>query len=238
MPLFGAHVSIAGGLEKAVERGEALGCEAIQIFSRNQRQWRSSPITEAAAEAFLQSMEKSSIQQVIVHDSYLINLAQPDREKRERSLAAFAEEMQRAGLLQASALVFHPGAHMGSGADAGIETVAAGLNRLLDRDPDGRTILAIEVTAGQGTNLGCTFEQIAGIIDRIGNKARMGICFDTAHAFAAGYDISKRKGYRETFSDFERILGMERLTLFHLNDSKTPAASRVDRHDNLGAGMI
>lgn len=238
MPLFGAHVSIAGGLVNAIGRGEELECEAIQIFSRNQRQWHSPPISREAAERFLERLEASSIEQVIIHDSYLINLAQPELTKRERSIEAFAEEMRRAELLQASALVFHPGSHMDEGGDAGIRTAAESLNRLLDADPEGTVILAVEITAGQGTNLGRSLEELAALIDLVENSARVGVCFDTAHAFAAGYDITNEEGYRKTFTSFQKTIGLEKLRLFHLNDSKTAAGSHVDRHEAIGDGLI
>ncbi|MBN2416293.1 deoxyribonuclease IV [bacterium] len=238
MPLFGAHVSIAGGLANAIERGEELGCEAIQIFSRNQRQWRSPPISGEEAGRFLERLTDSGIEQVIIHDSYLINLAQPDRDKREQSIESFAEEMRRADLLRASALVFHPGSHMGEGYEAGISTAAASLNRLLDADQDGRVTLAAEITAGQGTNIGYRLEQLAALLDLVEHRERMGVCFDTAHAFAAGYDITGEEGYRETFAALEGTIGLDKLAVFHLNDSKTPAGGRVDRHDNLGSGLM
>ncbi|MBN2013377.1 deoxyribonuclease IV [candidate division KSB1 bacterium] len=236
--LLGAHVSIAGGLEKAFDRGESLGCTAIQIFSKNQMQWHANPISEPAANIFTQRYTESSIQSVLIHDSYLINLANPDKNNLEKSRLAFADEIERAELLNIPGIVFHPGSHLGAGEDAGISTIVTSLNLLLANYERYSVNLYIENTAGQGSNLGWRFEQLAAMIDGVEQKHRMGICFDTAHAFAAGYDIRTYNSFDNVIRKFDRIIGLKYLKAIHLNDSKKQLASRVDRHDNIGAGEI
>lgn len=234
--LLGVHVSIAGGFDKAVERGNALGCTAIQIFTKNASQWRSKAITAAEAEAFKAALAHSPIQTVIAHDSYLINLAAPPGENRDKSLAAFADEMQRCATLGVPYLVMHPGAHLGAGVEVGLERISAAFTEIFQAAPEGVTVL-LENTAGQGTYLGSRFEELAEIIERT-PTGRFGICFDTCHAFAAGYDIADAKGYAAVMSDFERILGCKQLHLFHLNDSRKGLASHVDRHEGIGSGAL
>ena len=233
---LGVHVSIAGGFGKAVERGIALGCTAIQIFTKNASQWRSKAITAAEAEAFKTALAHSAIETVIAHDSYLINLAAPPGENRDKSLAAFADEMQRCATLGVPYLVMHPGAHLGAGVEVGLERISAAFTEIFQSAPEGVTVL-LENTAGQGTYLGSRFEELAEIIERT-PTGRFGICFDTCHAFAAGYDIADAKGYAAVMNDFERILGGEQLHLFHLNDSRKGLASHVDRHEGIGSGAL
>ena len=234
--LLGVHVSIAGGFDKAVERGNALGCTAIQIFTKNASQWRSKAITADEAETFKAVLADSAIKTVIAHDSYLINLAAPPGENRDKSLAAFADEMQRCAILGVPYLVMHPGAHLGAGVEVGLERISAAFTEIFQTAPEGVTVL-LENTAGQGTYLGSRFEELAEIIART-PTGRFGICFDTCHAFAAGYDIADAKGYAAVMNDFERILGREQLYLFHLNDSRKGLASHVDRHEGIGSGAL
>lgn len=238
MGFLGAHVSIAGGVEESVLRGEELGCEAIQIFSKNQRQWNSKPLSSDSIHSFQEKLKDSSCRQVVIHDSYLINLAHPDRDKRQKSIYSFLDEMQRADQLGVPFLVFHPGSHLKAGEKRGIRIIAESLNRVFTDQREGNVRLLLEITAGQGTNLGYKFEHISEIISLVENKERIGVCFDTAHAFEAGYDIRTEEGYDRIFLEFDRIIGLERLKVFHLNDSKTDVGSRVDRHENVGKGMI
>lgn len=234
--LLGVHVSISGGFDKAIERGTALGCTAIQIFTKNASQWRGKAITAAEAAAFQQARAASAIESIVAHDSYLINLAAPPGENRDKSIAAFVDEMQRCALLGVPYLVMHPGAHLGDGVEVGIERVSAAFTDIFQEVPQSVTVL-LENTAGQGSYLGSCFEELAEIIERT-PTGRFGICFDTCHAFAAGYDISCPGGYEAVMSDFERILGREQLHLFHLNDSRKGLASHVDRHEGIGSGAL
>ncbi len=236
MLLLGAHMSIAGGVEKAILRGEELGCTAIQVFTKNANQWRAKAISAETASAFAQAWRSSGIKTVIAHDSYLINLAAPEEDKWLRARNAFIDEMQRCALLGIPALVMHPGAHLGSGEKAGIERIAAAFKGIFAEAPEGVTVL-IENTAGQGSYLGGRFEHLAEIMDRL-PKGRLGICFDTCHAFAAGYDISSTEGYAGVMEEFRRLVGLEHLHAFHLNDSKKPLGSAVDRHEHIGKGAI
>ncbi len=238
MAFLGAHISIAGGLERAIERGESLECRAIQIFSKNQRQWKSPPLNEETAGRFRTALRSSSITVVLVHDSYLINLAHPDPQLRQRSLEAFIDEIDRAELLGIDFLVFHPGSHLEDGEKRGIERVCESLNRALERNKQGRVGLLVETTAGQGSNLGCNFEQISRILSGLENQNRMGVCFDTAHVFESGYPLRTREDYESTLQEFDQLIGLGRLKAFHLNDSKTDHASRRDRHENIGEGEI
>lgn len=234
--LLGVHVSIAGGFDQAIARGTALGCTAIQIFTKNASQWRGKEITTAEAEAFKAARAQSAIAAVVAHDSYLINLAAPPGENRDKSIAAFSEEMQRCALLGVPYLVMHPGAHLGDGIEAGIERISAAFRDIFPEAPESVTVL-LENTAGQGSYLGSRFEELAEIIAQTPN-GRFGICFDTCHAFAAGYDLASPGGYDAVMSDFERLLGREQLRVFHLNDSRKGLASHVDRHEGIGGGAL
>ncbi len=238
MGLLGAHVSISGGVEKSPLRGEELGCDSIQIFSKNQRQWKSPPISDDTANAFQEALKNSRVRQVVIHDSYLINLASPNPESLKKSQEAFLDEMDRADKLGVPYLVFHPGSHMKSGEKAGIRQIAESLNSILRRQLDGKVMLLLETTAGQGDHIGYSFEQLAEIISLIDKKERIGICYDTAHTFEAGYDIRTEETYQQTFEKFDRVLGLNLLRVFHINDSKTDLGSRVDRHENIGRGYL
>ena len=239
MGLLGAHVSISGGVYKAPERGEKLGCESIQIFSKNQMQWKAKPLTPGDSQKFKEELRKTHIKEVVIHDSYLINLGSPDEEKLKKSRDAFLDEMVRAEILGVKYLVFHPGSHMGKGEEIGLKLIAESLNILIDKAKEASNVLLLlETTAGQGSNLGYKFEHLKFIMDQVEKKERLGVCFDTAHAFEAGYDISTEEGYERTFKEFDNIIGLEKLKVFHLNDSKTPLGSHIDRHENIGEGMV
>ncbi|HHF53507.1 MAG TPA: deoxyribonuclease IV [candidate division WOR-3 bacterium] len=239
MGFLGAHVSISGGVYKAPERGEKLGCESIQIFSKNQMQWKAKPITPEDSQKFKEELKKTHIKEVVIHDSYLINLGSPDEEKLKMSRDAFLDEMIRAEILGVKYLVFHPGSHMGKGEELGLKLIAESLNILIDKAKEApNVLLLLETTAGQGSNLGYKFEHLKFIMDQVEKKERLGVCFDTAHAFEAGYDISTEEGYERTFNEFDNVIGLEKLKVFHLNDSRTPLGSHVDRHEHIGEGMI
>ncbi len=235
--LVGAHMSIAGGIHKALARAEQAGCTTLQVFLKNSNQWKGKILTEEDRRLYLQAGRRSGISPVVAHSSYLINLASPDPDLNRKSLDAFVEEMERANYLEISGVVLHPGAHMGAGEKKGIERVARALNRALDRvGPPVRILL--ENTAGQGTSLGHRFEQLAEILERLSNGERVGVCLDTCHTFAAGYDISTEDGYRRTMSEFDRLVGVGRIAVFHVNDCKKDLGSRVDRHTHIGKGHI
>lgn len=238
MGLLGAHVSISGGVEKSFSRGEELGCDTIQIFSKNQRQWKVSPLSEESLEAFQEAFQKSQIQQVVIHDSYLINLASPDHDGLKKSRDAFLDEMVRADQLSVPYLVFHPGSHMKTGEEEGIHRIAESLNWVLDNHSEGKVCLLLETTAGQGDHLGYRFEQLEKIISLVDAKVRIGVCYDTAHSFEAGYDIRTKKEYEQTFFHFDNVVGLDRIEVFHLNDSKSDLGSRIDRHEQIGLGML
>jgi deoxyribonuclease-4 len=238
MPYIGCHVSVENGLEKAPARGHELGCDAIQIFTSNQMQWKGTPVAPETAEKFAIKQHQNQIDIVVAHDSYLVNLASPEPAKLAMSRTAFIEEIQRSQILQIPYIVLHPGAHMGAGVDFAVHKIAESLDYAIEQTPDCRSMLLLETTAGQGTNVGNAFEELRQIIDYSAYPERLGICFDTCHAFAAGYDLITVEKYRETFARFNDILGLERLKCFHLNDSKKPLGSRVDRHANLGEGFL
>lgn len=238
MHLLGAHMSIAGGHALAIERATNFGMTACQIFTKNANQWAAKPIEDAAAEAFRARFAESDVAFVVAHDSYLINLASPDEALRERSIEAFGNELLRCGILGVPWLVTHPGAHMGSGEEDGIGRVAAALNLLFDRHPELPVTVLLETTAGQGTCLGRTFEELAAMIAQVEDQDRVGVCFDTCHVFAAGYDLRDETSYQATMRAFDEIIGLDRLRVFHFNDSKKGLGARVDRHAHIGEGEL
>ena len=201
---LGAHMSIAGGVEKAIERGASVGCETIQLFTKNNNQWRAHELTPAQIERFQALRAELDIHPIFAHDSYLINLASPDDELWQKSVDAFTIELERCEVLELAGLVMHPGSHVGSGEAAGIQRVADGLSEAFRRLPGNRTEVWLETTAGQGSSLGHTFEQLRRILDGVNQPERIGICLDTAHALAAGYELRTPAGYAETFEEFER----------------------------------
>lgn len=235
---FGAHMSISGGVSKAFARGQQVGCEAMQIFCKSERQWAAKPLPPEEIAAFKAEQARTGIGPVIVHDSYLINLAAPADELWEKSIAAFSEELERCALLGVPYLVTHPGAHTGSGEEVGLIREAAALNRIFSAGIGGETMVLLETTAGQGSALGNRFEHLARLFELVPHHHRLGVCVDTCHIFAAGYDIRTPESYTETFAALERIVGLERVKCFHLNDSQKELGSRVDRHAHIGQGQI
>ncbi|HTI38738.1 MAG TPA: deoxyribonuclease IV [Vicinamibacterales bacterium] len=238
MPRLGAHMSIRGGLPRAVDRAHASGCAALQIFTKSAGQWRARPLPDDEVRAFRRRVRETGIRPVVAHNSYLINVAAADRILRRRSIAALVEELDRAEALGLDGLVMHPGSYTSGSESGGLRLIADAIAAVFDTRPYGRTRLLLEHTAGQGTNLGHRFEHLAGIIDALGGSPRVGVCLDTCHLLTAGYDICSEDGYRETFRQFGRIVGFSRLKALHLNDSKKPCASRVDRHEHIGKGCI
>jgi deoxyribonuclease IV len=235
--LLGAHESVAGGAHLAIERGLADGCEAVQIFARPSAQWRARPLEPEEISQF-RSEHAAVGWPALSHASYLINPCAADPVTRDRSLQALEEEMIRAEEMGLDFVVLHPGAHLGGGEAQGIADVARSLSTLHERTAGFRARLLLELTAGQGSCLGCRFEDLAGILDATRGGDRLGICFDTCHALAAGYDLTTDEGYDAVFAAFDRLVGLDRLAAFHLNDSKLPLGSRVDRHQEIGDGYL
>jgi deoxyribonuclease-4 len=237
-PLLGAHMSIAGGVAEALSRAMSVGCECLQIFTKTSRQWAAKPYTNEEVAAFREKLAASPLKIVIAHDSYLINLGAPDQTLRKRSIAGFIDEIERCEQLGIPYLVTHPGAHVGSGEEAGIATIAASIDEAHKACPGYRTRVALEITAGQGSNLGYRFDQMGRIFDAVKENQRLSLCFDTEHAFAAGYDLRTDEGYERTFVELDEQVGLDRVVAFHLNDSVKPFHSRVDRHEHIGKGHI
>lgn len=235
---FGSHMSASGGVDKALARGEAIPVESLQLFSKNERQWIAKPLDPEVVLRFHQEVERTGIDKLVVHDSYLINLASPKPEILEKSIPAFADELQRCDILGVPYLVTHPGAHTGSGVDVGIARFAQSLNEIFDAMPESSTLTLLETTAGQGTALGRSFEEIAAIIDLVEDKSRIGVCMDTCHIFAAGYDYRTPELYAAMMAQFDATIDLDRLKVIHLNDSKNPLGSYKDRHDHIGDGEI
>jgi deoxyribonuclease-4 len=236
--LLGAHMSINGGLHTAIERGAGIGCTAIQIFTKNSNQWRSPPLTDADVATYKSAQAKARITHVVTHASYLINLCSTNKQTAHLSRVAFIDELRRCDALGIGSLIFHPGSHTGAGEEAGLRAIAAALNRAHEETPGCRTFSTLETTAGQGTNLGYRFEQLATIIDLVKEQSRMAVCIDTCHLFAAGYPIHTEQGWEETFREFDRILGLKHITAVHVNDSMKPLGSKLDRHEHIGKGEI
>ena len=238
MPRLGAHLSIAGGLPRAVDRAEASGCEALQIFTKSAGQWRARPLPADEIARFRARVAETGIRPVVAHNSYLINVAAASPDLRAQSIAALGEELDRAEALGLDGLVMHPGSYTSGTEDRGLMLIADAVSGLLRARPRGRTMVLLEQTAGQGTNLGCRFEHLAAILERMKGSRRVGVCLDTCHLLAAGYDICTEEGYERTFLEFDRLVGLERIKAFHLNDSKKPCGSRVDRHEHIGKGCL
>jgi len=239
MKYVGAHVSASGGVENSPINANLIGAKAFALFTKNQRQWFSNPLSKASIKAFRDNCEKYDYKQfqILPHDSYLINLGHPDKELLEKSRASFLDEMQRCEQLGLDRLNFHPGSHLNSiSEEESLSRMAESINRALD-NTKGVTAV-IENTAGQGTNLGYKFEHIRFIIDKVEDKSRVGICIDTCHAYTSGYNIKSPEGFAETFSLFDKIVGFNYLRGMHINDSKKDYATRVDRHDNIGKGFL
>ena len=238
MPLLGAHMSVAGGLHLAFDRLKKVDGEALQIFTRNQRQWRAAPVAAEEVVLFKEAWAEAGKPPVASHDSYLINLAANKQETVAKSMAALADELRRCDALGIPFLVMHPGSHLGDGAEAGIDRFAKNLDTVLAEDGGEEVMVLLETTAGQGTNLGASFAELAAIIEQSKYPHRLGVCLDTCHVFAAGYDFRTPAGYAAVFADFDHQIGLERLRFFHLNDSIKGLGSRVDRHTHIGQGEI
>jgi deoxyribonuclease-4 len=239
MKYVGAHVSASGGVENSPINANLIGAKAFALFTKNQRQWFSNPLSKASIKAFRDNCEKYDYKQfqILPHDSYLINLGHPDKELLEKSRASFLDEMQRCEQLGLDRLNFHPGSHLNSiSEEESLSRMAESINRALDKTKGVTAV--IENTAGQGTNLGYKFEHIRFIIDNVEDKSRVGICIDTCHAYTSGYNIKSPEGFAETFSLFDKIVGFNYLRGMHINDSKKDYATRVDRHDNIGKGFL
>lgn len=238
MSLLGAHVPVAGGLHKAPENGHAIEAEAIQIFTRNQVQWKSKPVGPEEAATFRTALAASGVRMALAHGSYLINLAALDPDLLARSQDAFVADMERCHALGIAYLVFHPGAHMGAGEEAGIAAIARSLDGILARTAKLSVRPLLEVTAGQGSSLGHRFEHLTQILERVQARDRLGICLDTCHLFAAGYDITTVQGYEQTIDELDRAVGLTAVKAFHLNDAKKGLGSHLDRHAPIGQGTM
>ncbi len=236
--LLGAHMSIGGGVHRAIERSCSIQCNAMQIFVKNNMQWFAKPLERAEIRAFVEHTQRCEIDSVFAHANYLINLAATNPQFHANSLRALAEELTRADQLDLPFLVMHPGAHMGAGEQAGLDKIVGSIDAVHTVLPKIKTRIALETTAGQGSCLGDKFEQIAYIIDNVREPERLSVCLDTAHVHAAGYDLSTESSTRKMFSEFDRTIGLSRLAALHLNDSKTARSSRVDRHEHIGKGKI
>lgn len=237
MPLLGAHMSIVGGFTTAIHQAAAHGCPTVQLFTKAPSQWTGKPIEQEQADAFREAMTLHKVNLAVGHNSYLINLASPDDTLYERSLNALADEIHRANQLGLRYLVMHPGAHVGAGEQAGLNRIVRGLDTLRNRCPS-RTTLLLENTAGQGTCIGHRFEHLADILAQVRDASWLGVCFDTCHAFAAGYGLSSAEEYDATMGELDRVVGLSRVQVFHINDSVKGRGSRVDRHAGLGRGQI
>ncbi len=237
-PLLGAHFSIAGGLHQALYRAHEYECTALQIFSKNARTWKERSLTTEEVAAFDAARNETGIRHIASHAIYLINIATPDPEKFDRSYEALKAEMIRAAALDLTCVVLHPGSHKGTERADGMARVAGAIRRLFSEIPSSRTRLLLETTAGHGAGIGHTFEQLADLLSAIDRPDRIGVCLDTSHIFAAGYDLRTPAAYARTMADFNAAVGMDRLFLLHLNDSKSGFNSRVDRHHHIGRGGI
>lgn len=237
-PRFGAHLSIAGGLHLALLAARDARMDCVQIFVRNQRQWAAKPITPAQADEFQHIRRTTGITPVVAHASYLLNLATTDRTQAARTCRALLDELDRCNSLGVDGLVLHPGAALGRPIGQACRRVARALRATLDRAGEGPTRILLETTAGQGTTLGHTFEQLAEIITHAGCGTRIGVCLDTCHLFAAGYDFRTEQGYREMMASLDRTVGLSRVACIHANDSKGGLGSRIDRHEHIGRGCI
>lgn len=238
MPRFGSHMSIAGGLPLAVDRAALHRCDALQIFSKSSNQWRARVLSAEEVSAFREGVERASLHPVVAHASYLINLGTAETTLRERSIAAFSVELERAERLGLLGVVIHPGSFTTGTEEKGIRLVAGAVRKALAATRRGRAMVLLEQTAGQGTSLGWRFEQLAAMIECLDGHPRVGVCLDTCHMHAAGYDLATEDGYRETFEAFDRLVGFGRLAALHVNDSKKPLGSRRDRHEHIGKGTM
>jgi len=231
-------MSIGGGVHTAIERGRSIKCTAIQMFVKNNMQWFARPLAREEILAFLKHAQRGELLSIFAHANYLINLAATNPQFLANSIRALSEELTRADQLELPFLVLHPGAHLGAGEEAGLEKIVDSINRIFRKIPKVKTRIALETTAGQGSCLGHRFEHIAYIIENVREPERLCVCLDTAHVFAAGYEIDTKAGVKQTFREFDRVIGLHRLAAIHVNDSKTARGSRVDRHQHIGKGQI
>jgi deoxyribonuclease IV len=237
-PRLGAHMSIDGGPANALLRGQQIGCETIQMFTRNANRWSSRDLTSREIEDFIQAYRVTGVTPVVAHSSYLINLGSPDDALWERSITAATSEIMRCAALHIGTFVLHPGAHLGSGEEAGLARIVAGLNRAVETTADADVIISLETTAGQGSSLGCSFEHLGYMLSNCKYPERLGICFDTAHALAAGYEYRQREAYEAMWAHFDAAIGLDKLRAIHINDSKKDLNSHVDRHEQIGQGFV
>ncbi|MDZ7859419.1 MAG: deoxyribonuclease IV [Candidatus Krumholzibacteriota bacterium] len=235
---LGSHMSIAGGVHLALERGKEAGCNAVQLFVKSSNRWKARPLKEEEIAAFHKNRNNYRENFIMAHTSYLINLASPEPKQAEKSIEALVIETKRCEILGIPYLVLHPGSHKGSGEDEGIKAIAGNLDQVFSETSGFNTMILLETTAGQGNTIGHRFEHLAEITSRLKDKSRVGVCYDTCHSFAAGYDIRNKKVYEKTFSQLNKVIGFENLKAFHINDSKNDFNSRKDRHEHIGKGKI
>ncbi len=231
-------MSIAGGLIRAIQRGQSIRCQTIQIFTKNNRQWQGAPIPTSVAEEFRRTQIVSGIKPIFAHNCYLINLGATTARLLGKSILAMTDEIHRADLLGLPFIVTHPGSHLGAGEKAGLKRVAASLREVIAATKRSKVKIALETTAGQGSSLGHRFEHLAELLHRVGSPSRLAVCVDTCHIFAAGYEIRTRTSYEKTLHEMDKVIGLPQVVAFHLNDSKTDLGARVDRHEHIGRGNI
>ncbi len=235
---FGAHESISGGMFTALERGKIATCDTIQMFNKGNNQWKAKKLEKEEVDKYFKAIEDTGVTVSTSHTSYLINIASPDKKLAGISLNSLKEEMERCNLLKIPNLVMHPGSHVGTGEEEGIKRISANLNKLFDELDNNNVVLLLETTAGQGSHLGYTFEQIAAMIDGVDDKAHIGVCIDTCHIFSAGYPISDPKDYKATMKKFDDVVGLDKLKIIHMNDSMKGFGEKKDRHEHIGKGKI
>lgn len=235
--LLGSHRPATGGIHNAVLDGKSVGCTAVQVFTSSPQMWKSKPVTDEMVALYRAALETTGITEVVSHDSYLINLCAPDEAKRQQSMEGMKGELERCAKYGIDRVVSHMGAHVGQGEEVGLAGVARSIAQVLDETPDSVTI-CMETTAGQGSSLMFKFEHLAYVIEALKGHPRLGVCLDTCHVFAAGYDIRTEEGFKHTFDEFDRIIGLDRLRVIHCNDSKKGLGTRVDRHEHIGQGEI
>jgi len=238
MPLLGAHMSIAGGYYKAVDAAAALGMDTVQIFTKNNNQWRGKPLVDEDIRLFRDALDRTGLQHPCAHNSYLINVGSADEALWQKSVDALVDEVERAEAFGLDGIVMHPGAAVGATEEEALARIVQGINETHRRAPKARAELWLEATAGQGSCLGCRFEHLAYIVDHVEQPERLGLCIDTCHIFAAGYTIGTPEEFNDTFQQLDDLVGLDRVRAFHLNDSKKPLGSRVDRHDHIGEGCL
>jgi len=237
-PLIGSHMSIAGGVFNAIMHAEKAGCRCVQLFVKSSNQWRAKPLSDEEVTQFKDERKRTGIGPAVAHSSYLINIGSPDQALFEKSREALKVELERCNTLGVEYLVFHPGAHVGSGVDTAIARIADGMNWVLENVKNGDSMLLLETTAGAGSHIGSTFEELRSILDKLDQPERAGVCLDTCHVFAAGYDIRTEAAYKATMKKFDTVLGRPLLKAIHFNDSKFDIGTHKDRHEHIGKGFI